>query len=157
MKLLLTLARQYPWRTLLTLVAIAFASISEGFGISALLPLLNTVFNQKIQASGGVTPALSSLLDQAVQRVLAVIGLNTTVLALLSLFVGCIIVKCILLYLANKQIGYTVALIATDMRLTLLNPTSWPFSQRWNALSTPSNRRITRIPCQLCGRVNRVR
>jgi len=128
MKLLLTLARQYPWRTLLTLVAIAFASISEGFGISALLPLLNTVFNQKIQASGGVTPALSSLLDQAVQRVLAVIGLNTTVLALLSLFVGCIIVKCILLYLANKQIGYTVALIATDMRLTLLKSL---FATRW--------------------------
>ena len=117
MKLLFTLARQYPWRTLLTMVAITFASISEGFGISALLPLLNTVFNQKIQASGGVTPALSSLLDQAVQRVLAVIGLSTTVLALLSLFVGCIILKCILLYLANKQIGYTVALIATASML----------------------------------------
>lgn len=128
MKLLLTLARQYPWRTLLTLVAITFASISEGFGISALLPLLNTVFNQKIQASGGVTPALSSLLDQAVQSVLAAIGLSTTVLALLSLFVGCIILKCILLYLANKQIGYTVALIATEMRLTLLKSL---FASRW--------------------------
>lgn len=129
MKLLFTLARQYPWRTLLTLVGISFASISEGFGISALLPLLNIVFNQKIKASGGgVSPELSSLLDQAVQSVLSAVGLSTTVTALLSLFVGCIILKCILLYLANKQIGYTVALIATEMRLTLLRSL---FDSRW--------------------------
>jgi len=149
MRLLFTLARQYPWRTLLTLVAISFASISEGFGISALLPLLNTVFNQKIQASGGVTPALSSLLDQAVQRVLAVIGLNTTVAVLLSLFVGCIVFKCLLVYLANRQIGYTVTLVATEMRLSLLKAlfaTRWeyfirqPIGQLTNGVATEAHR-----------------
>ncbi len=129
MKLLLTLARQYPWRTLLTLLGISFAGISEGFGVSALLPLLNTVFNQKIQASGGgVSSELNSLLDQVVQSVLAAIGLSPTVAALLSLFVGCIILKCVLLFLANKQIGYTVALIATEMRMTLLRSL---FASRW--------------------------
>jgi ATP-binding cassette subfamily C protein len=129
MKLLLTLARQYPWRTLLTLLGISFAGISEGFGVSALLPLLNTVFNQKIQASGGgVSSELTSLLDQVVQSVLAAIGLSPTVAALLSLFVGCIILKCVLLFLANKQIGYTVALIATEMRMTLLRSL---FASRW--------------------------
>ena len=129
MKLLLTLARQYPWRTLLTLLGISFAGISEGFGVSALLPLLNTVFNQKIQASGGgVSSELNSLLDQVVQSVLAAVGLSPTVAALLSLFVGCIILKCVLLFLANKQIGYTVALIATEMRMTLLRSL---FASRW--------------------------
>ena len=129
MKLLLTLARQYPWRTLLTLLGISFAGISEGFGVSALLPLLNTVFNQKIQASGGgVSSELTSLLDQVVQSVLAAVGLSPTVAALLSLFVGCIILKCVLLFLANKQIGYTVALIATEMRMTLLRSL---FASRW--------------------------
>jgi ATP-binding cassette subfamily C protein len=129
MKLLLTLARQYPWRTLLTLLGISFAGISEGFGVSALLPLLNTVFSQKIQASGGgVSSELTSLLDQVVQSVLAAIGLSPTVAALLSLFVGCIILKCVLLFLANKQIGYTVALIATEMRMTLLRSL---FASRW--------------------------
>jgi ATP-binding cassette subfamily C protein len=129
MKLLLTLARQYPWRTLLTLLGISFAGVSEGFGVSALLPLLNTVFNQKIQASGGgVSSELTSLLDQVVQSVLAAIGLSPTVAALLSLFVGCIILKCVLLFLANKQIGYTVALIATEMRMTLLRSL---FASRW--------------------------
>jgi ATP-binding cassette subfamily C protein len=149
MKLLLTLARQYPWRTLLTLVAISFASISEGFGISALLPLLNTVFNQKIQASGGVTPALSSVLDQAIQRVLAVIGLNTTVAVLLSLFFGCIVLKCLLVFLANRQIGYTVTLVATEMRLNLLKAlfaTRWeyfirqPIGQLTNGVATEAHR-----------------
>lgn len=149
MKLLFTLARQYPWRTLLTLTAICFASISEGFGISALLPLLNTVFNQKIQASGGVTPALSSLLDQAVQSVLAVIGLNTTVAVLLSLFIGCIVLKCLLVFLANRQIGYTVTLVATEMRLSLLKAlfaTRWeyfirqPIGQLTNGVATEAHR-----------------
>jgi ATP-binding cassette subfamily C protein len=149
MKLLFTLARQYPWRTLMTLVAISFASISEGFGISALLPLLNTVFNQKIQASGGVTPALSSLLDQAVQSVLAVIGLSTTVLTLLCLFVGCIVLKCLLVFLANRQIGYTVTLVATEMRLSLLKAlfaTRWeyfirqPIGQLTNGVATEAHR-----------------
>jgi hypothetical protein len=106
MKLLFTLSRRYPWRTLLTLAGIAFAGVSEGFGISALLPLLNTVFNQKMQAGGAarVPSEWSSFLDQAVQGALAIIGLSPTVTALLSLFVGCIILKCIIIYLANKQI-----------------------------------------------------
>ncbi len=129
MNLLLKLARQYPWRTLLTLLGISFASLSEGLGISALLPLLNTIFNQKIKASGGVSPELGSALDQAVQSVLSAIGLSTTVVALLSLFIGCIVLKCILLYFANRQIGYTVALIATEMRLTLLRSL---FASRWD-------------------------
>ena len=130
MKLLFTLSRRYPWRTLLTLAGIAFAGVSEGFGISALLPLLNTVFNQKMQAGGttGAPSQWSSFLDQAVQSALAIIGLSPTVTALLSLFVGCIILKCIIIYLANKQIGYTVALIATEMRLNLLKSL---FATRW--------------------------
>ena len=130
MKLLLTLSRRYPWRTLLTLAGIAFGGVSEGFGISALLPLLNTVFNQKMQAGGatGTSPQWSSSLDHVVQSVLAVIGLSPTVTALLSLFVGCIVLKCIIVYLANKQIGYTVALIATEMRLNLLKSL---FATRW--------------------------
>jgi ATP-binding cassette, subfamily C, bacterial len=130
MKLLFTLSRQYPWRTLLTLAGIAFAGVSEGFGISALLPLLNTVFNQKMTAGGAarVPSEWSSFLDKAVQSVLAIIGLSPTVTALLSLFVCCIILKCIIIYLANKQIGYTVSLIATEMRLNLLKSL---FATRW--------------------------
>jgi ATP-binding cassette subfamily C protein len=112
------------------LAGIAFAGVSEGFGILALLPLLNTVFNQKMTAGGAakVPSEWSSFLDKAVQSVLAIIGLSPTVTALLSLFVCCIILKCIIIYLANKQIGYTVSLIATEMRLNLLKSL---FATRW--------------------------
>ena len=97
MKLLFTLSRRYPWRTLLTLAGIAFAGISEGFGISALLPLLNTVFNQTSQASAtaGSPPEWSRAIDQLVHGVLGTMGLTPTVAVLLTLFVACIVFKCL--------------------------------------------------------------
>jgi ATP-binding cassette, subfamily C, bacterial len=132
MKLFFTLARKYPWQTILTLVAILFSGIAEGFGISALLPILNTIFNQNALASGkaGHSPEWSTRLDQIVHQTLGFVGLRPTMEVLLSLFVGCIVLKCLLMYLANKQTGFTVVLIATDMRLDLLKSlfaSSWEY------------------------------
>lgn len=154
MKLFLTLARKYPWQTALTLTAILFSGISEGFGISALLPILNTVFTQNARTSGtgGPSPEWSTRLDQIVQQALSVVGIQPTMTVLLGLFVGCIVLKCILVYLANKQIGFTVVLIATDMRLTLLKclfGSSWeyfirqPIGQLTNGVATEAHRAST--------------
>jgi ATP-binding cassette, subfamily C, bacterial len=154
MRLFYTLARKYPWQTILTLVAILFAGISEGFGISALLPLLNTVFNQASQtgATAGSPPEWSQAIDQIVKGVLGTMGLTPTVAALLTLFVACIVLKCLLVYLANKQIGFTVVLIATDMRLTLLKSlfaSTWeyfirqPVGKLTNAVATEAHRAST--------------
>jgi ATP-binding cassette subfamily C protein len=128
MRLFFKLAREYPWQTLTTLVAISFAGISEGFGISALLPVLNSVFNQKVPSGTAAGSELSYLIDQALTRILGVIGLSPTVAILLALFVACIALKCVLVFLANKQIGYTVTLVATEMRLNLLKAL---FATRW--------------------------
>ena len=154
MKLFFTLARKYPWQTILTLTAILFSGLSEGFGISALLPILNTIFHQNAPASGaaGPSPEWSTRLDQIVQQTLAVVGLQPTMVGLLCLFVGCIVLKCILVYLANKQIGFTVVLIATDMRLTLLKSlfnSTWeyfirqPMGRLTNGVATEANRAST--------------
>ena len=154
MRLFFTLARKYPWQTILTLVAILFAGISEGFGISSLLPLLNTLFNQASQdgAAAGSQPAWSQTIDQIVKEALGVIGLAPNVAILLSLFVACIVLKCLLVYLANKQIGLTVVMIATDMRLTLLKSlfaSNWeyfirqPVGQLTNAVATEAHRAST--------------
>jgi ATP-binding cassette subfamily C protein len=154
MRLFFTLARKYPWQTILTLVAILFAGISEGFGVSSLLPLLNTLFNQASQdgAAAGSQPAWSQTIDQIVKEVLGVIGLAPSVAILLSLFVACIVLKCLLVYLANKQIGLTVVMIATDMRLTLLKSlfaSNWeyfirqPVGQLTNAVATEAHRAST--------------
>jgi len=154
MKLFFTLARKYPWQTTLTLTAILFSGISEGFGISALLPILTTIFNRHAIASGtdDHSPEWSTRLDQILQQTLAVAGLQPTMTVLLCLFVGCIILKCILVYLANRQIGFTVVLIATDMRLTLLKAlfsSSWeyfirqPMGRLTNGVATEANRAST--------------
>ena len=47
---------------------------------------------------------------------------------LLGLFIVCIVIKCFLVFLANRQIGNTVTLVATQLRLNLLNAL---FSTRW--------------------------
>jgi ATP-binding cassette, subfamily C, bacterial len=154
MKLFLALARKYPWQTTLTLTAILFSGIAEGFGLSALLPILNTIFTQNAQTSGtaGRSPEWSTRLDQIVQQVLGLVGLQPTMEVLLSLFVGCIILKCLLIYLANKQIGFTVVMIATDMRLTLLKSlfnSTWeyfirqPIGHLTNAVATEAHRAST--------------
>jgi ATP-binding cassette, subfamily C, bacterial len=154
MRLFVTLARKYPWQTLFTLAAILFAGISEGFGISALLPLINTVFYQASQtgANTGAPPEWSRAIDQIVNGVLGMMGLAPTVAMMLTLFVACIVLKCLLVFLANKQIGFTVVLIATDMRLTLLKSlfaSSWeyfirqPVGSLTNAVATEAHRAST--------------
>jgi ATP-binding cassette subfamily C protein len=154
MKLFLALARKYPWRTILTLTAILFSGIAEGFGISALLPVVNTIFNQRAQTSGsaGHSPEWSNRLDQIVREAWAIVGLQPTIEGLLALFVACIVLKCALVYLANKQIGFTVVLIATDMRLTLLKSlfnSTWeyfirqPMGRLTNGVATEANRAST--------------
>jgi ATP-binding cassette subfamily C protein len=154
MKLFFALARKYPWQTALTLTAILFSGIAEGFGISALLPVVNTIFSQSAQASGraGHSPEWSNRLDQIVQEGWALVGLQPTIEGLLALFVACIGLKCILVYLANKQIGFTVVMIATDMRLALLKSlfnSSWeyfirqPMGRLTNGVATEANRAST--------------
>ena len=151
MKLFFALTRKYPWQTILTLSAILFSGIAEGFGISALLPIINTIFNQKAQAFGSAeaSPEWSNRLDQIVREAWALVGLQPTIEGLLCLFVGCIALKCTLVYLANKQVGFTVVLIATDMRLTLLKSlfnSSWeyfirqPMGRLINGVASEANR-----------------
>ena len=154
MKLFFSLARQYPWPTFLTLAAISFAGIAEGFGISALLPLLNTIFSQRSRLSGSTetSPEWSNHLDQLVQQGLGFVGLQPTVALLLSLFVAFIVLKCVLLYLANRQIGFTVVMIATDLRLAFLKSlfaVNWgyfirqPTGRLTNAVATEATRAST--------------
>jgi ATP-binding cassette, subfamily C, bacterial len=142
MNVFFTLARRYPWQTLLTLVAVAFAGIAEGIGITALLPLLSTVLAQRAEISGTSTPSgeVSNRLEQLTHQAFEVVGLQPTVAILLAIFVAFIVLKCVLLYLANKQIGFTVAMIATDLRLGLLKAL---FSSQWEHFVSQPIGRLT--------------
>ena len=152
MKLLIIFARSYPLRSAITLVALLFAGVAEGFGITALLPLLNIVLGQ--QAGAGTAAAMETSeivtsVEQMIRSILGTLGMTPTVAVLLAFFVACITIKCMLVLFANRQVGYTVAHVATDLRLRLLRSlfvTSWeyfirqPVGQLTNAMATEASR-----------------
>lgn len=127
MRLILTLARAYPRRTALALVALLFAGFAEGVGVTSLLPLLSVAMGQHTGGAG------SSGLEQAVVQGLGWFGLSPTIgVLLLVVFFG-ILLKAILVLLAKREVGYTVARIATDLRLELIRAlmkTRWEYYLR---------------------------
>ncbi len=152
MRLIITFARNYPWRSVITLAALLFAGVAEGFGITALLPLLNLVLGQQAgtgaEAAAGASE-ISTSIEQMVQSILGTLGMTPTVAVLLTFFVACITLKCMLVLFANRQVGYTVAHVATDLRLRLLRAlfvTRWeyfirqPIGQLTNAMATEASR-----------------
>ncbi|MFZ2040577.1 MAG: ABC transporter ATP-binding protein [Desulfobacterales bacterium] len=136
MQLLITFVRRYPLESAITVISLLFAGIAEGFGLSMLLPFLNIVIGShsllaaKAGESVGTGESLGIFkpVEQYLRETVATIGMPSTVAVLLGLFLVCIIFKCLLVLLANKQVGYTVAHVATDLRLKLLHAL---FHTRW--------------------------
>jgi ATP-binding cassette subfamily C protein len=132
--------RTYRWQTLVVLFCLVLAAACEGLGVATVLPLLSVVTN-----AGTAPPAL----ERGVRALLENLGIEPTVGALVLVVVGAFWLKAMVVLFANRQIGYTVARIATDLRLGLLRAllaTSWPYYTRQpigiaaNAMSGDANR-----------------
>jgi len=119
MRLLISLARKYPWQSVIMLLALLLAGIAEGIGLSALLPLISTVVGSQAGSVPGAS-ASGSGLEKTVTETLAALGLTPTLGTLLVVLVLTILLKSGLMLLANKRVGYTVAHVVTDLRLALL-------------------------------------
>jgi ATP-binding cassette, subfamily C, bacterial len=115
MRFLITIARMYPGRSALTLVSLLFASVAEGLSLLLLLPSLNLLTSDTVGPANGLS-GLGHMLTEA----LSAIGVAPTVGALLVIMVICLALKAVFLLLANAQVGYTVAHVATDLQLSLL-------------------------------------
>jgi ATP-binding cassette, subfamily C, bacterial len=129
MRLLITFARSYPLQSALMLLALLLASIAEGFGLTALLPLLASVSGTQI-GQGPLSAKGSSTLTHYITQVLSIVGLKPTIVVLLAVLVTGIILKSTFMLLANKRVGYAVAHVATDLRLALLHAllnTRWEY------------------------------
>jgi ATP-binding cassette subfamily C protein len=113
MRLLTVFARAYPWRTALMLGCLVLAAVAEGLGLSSILPLLGLITDRE---SG----AADNQISRTVETVLRTVGLEPTLGVLLATIVGAMFLKAALVLLAQRQIGYTVAHVATDLRLDLL-------------------------------------
>jgi len=116
MRFLITIARMYPGRSALTLVSLLFASVADGLSLLFLLPLLNFATSEAAPVSGNGLSGIGHMLTAA----LAAIGVTPTVGSLLVVILVCISLNAVFLILANIQVGYTVAHVATDLRLSLL-------------------------------------
>jgi len=110
MRTLLAFLKAYPRRTVVMMLALLVAGIAEGISLTTLLPLLS------ISAGGGS----GSKLTQTVTGHMHGIGLEPTVGVMLVIIVAGMTLKSMLLLVANRQVGYSVAHVATSLRLDLI-------------------------------------
>lgn len=113
MKLLLMFTRAYPGRSAIMLGCLLLAAVAEGLGLSTVLPLLGIVADKSPASSHN---EISRIVASVLQRA----GLEATLGTLLTLIICAMFLKAGLVLIAQRQIGYTVAHIATDLRLELV-------------------------------------
>ena len=149
MRLMITLARAYPWQTLVMVVSLLLAGLAEGVSLTALLPLLDLGMDQQ---SNGELTASNNGVGAFVTSALQTFGIVPSIGSLLIVIVLGMVLKSGLLLIANKHVGYTVAQVATDLRLKLLRAllcTRWeyylrqPVGRLANAMSSEAARGST--------------
>ncbi len=112
MRAILAFVRAYPRQSVLVLTALVVAGTLEGISMTALLPVLTVALEREPADPSGVGGIASKLLRG--------IGLEPTITTLLALLVVGITATSVVALLARREIGYTVAQVATDLRLQLL-------------------------------------
>ena len=130
MNTMFALLRTYPGRSALMLTALIVAGAAEGLSLTALLPLLSVATGEPVK--GGINDIVLEVLRQ--------LGIEPSVGAILVFIVCGIAIKSLLVLVANSQVGYTVARIATDFRVALsdaLLASQWQYfvKQRTGALA----------------------
>ncbi|MEX2525636.1 MAG: ABC transporter ATP-binding protein [Gammaproteobacteria bacterium] len=110
MKTLLTYLMVFPRRSFFMLLALIIAGIVEGLSLTTLLPLLSAAVGET--DGSGVGRFIIDFLENA--------GIDPTIAVMLMIIVGGMIIKSLILLIANRQVGYTVAHVATTLRLDLI-------------------------------------
>ena len=111
MRTLLAFILAYPKRSAIMLLALLVAGIAEGLSLTTLLPLLS------VAAGGNADSGAGKFITEALRHV----GLDPTVGVMLLIIVAGMTLKSLLLLIANQQVGYTVAHVATALRLELID------------------------------------
>ncbi|MBS0424761.1 MAG: ABC transporter ATP-binding protein [Proteobacteria bacterium] len=113
MRTLFTYIMVFPRRSAFVLVALLIAGIAEGLSLTALLPLISI-------AVGDAGGSNESGIGQFMEKMLLDIGIDPTLDTILIIIVGGMFFKGFVLLLANRQVGFTVAHVATALRLDLI-------------------------------------
>ncbi len=138
--------RTYPWQSFAVLLCLLLAALTEGVGVSTLLPLLSIATRSQGGAEESSAPSAYEIwVRDALERA----GIEPALGSLVVLIAAAFWLKGLLLLLSNRRVGYTVAQIATDLRLGLLRAllaTRWSFYTRQpigaaaNAMATEADR-----------------
>jgi ATP-binding cassette subfamily C protein len=123
MHILNTFARAYPVQSSIMLVALLVAGLVEGLSLTALLPLLNKVLAGSNPPDGDaavVEAGADSGVGQSLLGAIEALGLLPSVEMLLVIILLGAVIKGGLVLLAKKRVGYIVAHVATDLRLSML-------------------------------------
>lgn len=113
MRTLYTYIMVFPRRSAFVLLALLIAGIAEGLSLTALLPLLSIAVGE---SGGSGESSIGKFMEKALQD----IGIAPTLDTILIIIVGGMFFKGLVLLLANRQVGYTVAHVATALRLDLI-------------------------------------
>ena len=106
------------------LLSLLLAGVIEGVGLTMLLPIIGiTVGNPTGTGPDALAKsgAKVSPLEQMVADGFAFLGITPTLGLLLIILIATVALRNGIMLLANRQIGYTVAQVATDLRLELLH------------------------------------
>jgi len=150
MRLMASFFRAYRWQTTIMLAALLLSGIAEGIGLSALLPLLNIALGTDAGSMlTGVSAPDQSTFERTILDILDSAGISPTLGNMLWIIVGGVAFKSIFLLVAQRQVGYTAAQVATDLRLEMLRAvllSKWeyflhqPVGKLTNALATEAQR-----------------
>ena len=161
MRILRYFASRYSAQSLLVLFCILLGGLLDGLGISAMLPVLAIAMRGSSDAPGSQSTGTSAL-GEAVDRALETIGIEPSLHVLLPFIVILFWTKGGIILFSKRQVGYTVARIATDLRLEMLQTL---MAARWshftrlrsgsaaNALATEAQRASKAYEnlAQVCG------
>jgi len=129
MKLIGKFVIAHPGQSLVLMLLLLFAGVADGIGLSAMLPMLNLAFDE-VRPGSLADPADQDELTLFVYRMLASVNLTPSLGVLLGFIVGGIGLKSLLVFVAERRIGYLAADVATQLRLDLLRAitaSSWLF------------------------------
>lgn len=147
--------KAYPKRSALMILLLTLSGLGEGVGIISMLPLLDLAIGER----GTAEP---SFLTRGIETTLAYVGLTPTIGILLGFIVVGIALKASFLWLAMRQVGFTVADVTKDLRLDLVRAVlaarwrhfaSRPVGQFANAISGEAIRAASayREACTMMG------
>ena len=119
--ILITFTRAYPWQSVLMVGALLLAGLAEGSSLSVLLPILSIAVDADAASQSEFARIVTDLLKR--------VGITPVISNLLVVAVLGVLLKSMLLLVAERQVGYTKARVTTDLRLRLLRAV---MSSRWH-------------------------